>query len=126
VLLRSFQVLPRNCYPDDVVGLVGGASPLGPVPVPAPVLEDEPEPDLLPILGQFLVDPEEDVPLELTGGVGLVDPDEFVEVPLPVDELVPVELVELVLDVLVAALATSAPPVTRPPVSALIARTLRR
>ena len=84
-----------------------------------------------PILGQFLVEPEEDVPLELLGDVEFADPDEFVEEPLPVDvltadPLVPVELVELVLDVLVAALATNAPPVTRPPVSAPIARTLRR
>jgi hypothetical protein len=101
-----------------VAGLVEGVVPLGP--------ELEPDPD--PMFGQFLVD--EDEPLELLGAVVLVDPEEFVEELLPVDELVPdplaaVELVELVLDVLVAALATTAPPATRPLVRAPIASALR-
>ncbi len=99
-----------------MAGLVEGVVPLGP----------ELEPD--PMFGQFLVD--EDEPLELLGAVVLVDPEEFVEELLPVDELVPdplaaVELVELVLDVLVAALATTAPPATRPLVRAPIASALR-
>jgi hypothetical protein len=107
--------------PAGVAGVVVGAAPLGP--------ELEPDPD--PMFGQFLV--EEDVPLEpleLLGVVVLVDPEEFVEELLPVDELVPdplaaVELVELVLGVLVAALATTAPPATRPLVRAPIASALR-
>ena len=101
-----------------MAGLVDGGVPLGP--------ELEPDPD--PMFGQFLVD--EDAPLELLGAVVLVDPEEFVEELLPVDELVPdplaaVELVELVLGVLVAALATTAPPATRPLVRAPIASALR-
>jgi hypothetical protein len=117
--------LLRRCgYSEDVAELDGGV-PLGPVPLGA-----VPE----PMLGQSFVEPEDDVPLELVGGVVLAEPEEFVEVPLPDDELVPDvpdplvpdELVALVVDVLVAALATSAPPVTRPPVSAPIARALRR
>ena len=104
--------------PAGVAGVVVGAAPLGP--------ELEPDPD--PMFGQFLV--EEDVPLELLGVVVLVDPEEFVEELLPVDELVPdplaaVELVELVLGVLVAALATTAPPASRPLVRAPIASALR-
>jgi hypothetical protein len=80
------------------------------------------------MFGQFLVD--EDDPLELLGVVVLVDPEEFVEELLPVDALVPdplaaVELVELVVGVLVAALATTAPPATRPLVRAPIASALR-
>ena len=82
------------------------------------------------MFGQSFVEPDDDVPLELPGGDVPEDP-EFDEDPLPVDALEPdppaaVELVELVLGVLVAALATNAPPVTRPPVSAPIARALRR
>ncbi len=106
-----------------MAGLVGSAPPLGPDP--------DPDLDPDPMLGQFLVEPEDEVPLELLGGVVLADPEEFVDEPLPVDELVPdplvpVELVELVVGVLVAALAANAPPVMRPPVSAPIARALRK
>ena len=94
-----------------------GASPPGPVLVP--------DPD--PMFGHFLL---EDEPFALVGGDVLVDPAEFVEEPLPVDELVPdplepVALVELVLEVVVAAFATSAPPATRPLVRAPIAIALR-
>jgi len=118
-------MLPPTHYPKEVVGFVGGTTPLGPVPELVPELGFD------PMLGQFFVEPDDEVPLELLDGVVLVEPEVFVEEPLPVDEpvpdaVVPVELVELVLDVLVAALATNAPPVTRPPVSAPIARTLRR
>jgi hypothetical protein len=86
------------------------------------------------MFGQFLVDEDElpelpELP-ELLGVVVPVDPEEFVEELLPVDELVPdplaaVELVELVFEVLVAALATTAPPAMRPLVRAPIASALR-
>lgn len=93
----------------------------------------DPEPDPLPISGQFLVEPDpEDEP----------EPDDELEEPdpvlpdpeLPVFELedgVVVEELELVpefpvvVDV-VAALATSAPPARSPDVSAPTARTLRK
>jgi hypothetical protein len=73
--------------------------------------------------GQFLLEPEpepEDAEfdpeaLEVLGVLEVV--------PLPDDEVVPLELV---LDVLVAALAASAPPVRRPAVSAVIAAALRK
>jgi hypothetical protein len=83
------------------------------------------------MLGQFLVEPDDEEPVELVGGVGLVDPDELLVgalpdaapvVPEPELELVPA-VVELVL---VAALATSAPPVTRPLVKAPTASALRK
>ncbi len=128
----------RSHYPEDAAGLVGADSPFGPVPDPDPDLDPDldpdPDPDLDPeelMLGQLLVEPEDEVPLALLGGVALADPEEFVDEPLPVDELVPdppvpVELVVLALDVLVAAFAANAPPVARPPVSAPTARALRR
>jgi hypothetical protein len=80
------------------------------------------------MLGQFLVEPEDEEPVEPFDGVELADPDELELVPLEPVELEPVELVpvELELDVGVAALATSAPPVTRPAVSALKATALRK
>jgi hypothetical protein len=68
------------------------------------------------MLGQFLVEPDDVEPDELLEGVELV----------PLVPLVLLVPVELVLDVLVAALATSAPPVTRPTVSAPNATALRR
>ncbi len=87
----------------------------------------------LPMLGQFLVDPEPELELD-------PEPVDALEEPEPADgveveefdveefdvELVPV-LPELpvVVDV-VAASATSAPPATRPDVSAPMASTLRR
>jgi hypothetical protein len=70
------------------------------------------------MFGQFLVEPELEV-----GGVEFVDPEDVEVVPLPDDEVVPLELV---LDVLVAALAASAPPVRRPAVSAVIVAALRK
>jgi hypothetical protein len=85
------------------------------------------------MFGQFLVEPE----LELE-----LDPVDELELPVPVfpapevpvfelDDGVVLEELELVPELpvvvdVVAALATSAPPATRPDVSALIARTLRR
>jgi hypothetical protein len=64
------------------------------------------------MFGQFLVEPEEDE---------RVEPEELEVDPVPDDEFVPLVLlvpVDPVLAVLVAALAASAPPVTRPAVSA--------
>jgi hypothetical protein len=80
------------------------------------------------MLGQSLVEPEDEERVELLDGVVLVDPEELELVPLEPVELVPVELVpvEFELDVVVAALATSAPPVTRPAVSALKATAFRK
>jgi len=81
------------------------------------------------MLGQFLVEPEDVEPLD---GVELVEPEELEVDPVPVEELVPdvpdvpLDPVELVVDVIVAALATSAPPVTRPAVSAPKATALRK
>jgi hypothetical protein len=93
---------------------VGGApEPDGGVP--------DPEPDPVPMSGQFLVEPDPElapgpeVPLlELDDGVVGEEPDvELVpELPVAVD--------------VVAASATSAPPARRPDVSAVTARTLRR
>jgi hypothetical protein len=77
----------------------------------------------VPMLGQFLVDPEEDDPVELLDGVVLVDPEPLAElvadVPLvPVVPALVLVVPALVLGVVVAALATSAPPAMRPLVSA--------
>ena len=98
--------------PEPVVGAADGR-----------VAELEPDPELDPMFGQFLLDTVEDEPVELEGVV-LVEPDEL---PEPLAE-VPLVLVDpvLVLDVLVAALAASAPPVIRPVVRAPMATTLRR
>lgn len=105
-----------------MVGLLAGASPLDP----------ESAPDFEPMSGQFLLEAGE--PLE-PFGVVLVDPEEFVEVLVPEDAVpdplagvelvVPVFDVLDVFDVLVAALAASAPPATRPLVSAPMAIALR-
>jgi hypothetical protein len=79
------------------------------------------------MLGQSLVEPEDEEPVELLDGMELVDPEELEVDPVPVGELVPdvpavsdvlLVPVEFVVEVLVAALATSAPPVMRPVVSA--------
>jgi hypothetical protein len=77
------------------------------------------------MFGQFFVDPEDADPVELLDGVEVVDPDELFEVLPPVAAVV-LEVLEVALDVLVAALATKAPPATRPLVSAPAASTLRR
>jgi hypothetical protein len=80
-------------------------------------------------LGQFLLEPDDEEPFELVGGVGLVDPDELlVGVPPGAAPVVPeLELVLAVVEpVLVAALATNAPPVTRPLVKAPTASALRK
>ncbi len=93
-------------YPDSVP-TPAGDEPLG----------EEPEFELLPMLGQSLVEPDEDDPVELLEGVELVELEEFE----------PEEFVlEPVLEVLVAALATSAPPVMSPAVRAPAAIALRR
>jgi hypothetical protein len=91
---------------------VGGApDPDGGVPLGAPEL-------LLPILGQFLVEPECALDPELAPELPLLELEEGVVLEEP--ELVP-ELPDVV-----AALATSAPPVRRPVVSAPTAMTLRK
>jgi hypothetical protein len=74
------------------------------------------------MFGQFFVDPEDADPVELLDGVEVVDPDELFGVVPPVAAVV-LELLEVAL---VAALATRAPPATRPLVSAPAASTLRR
>ena len=74
--------------------------------------------------GQFLVVPEEDDPVELVDGVVLVDPDESPE-ELEADVPLVLEVPVLVLGVVVAALATTAPPAMRPLASAPTATTLR-
>jgi hypothetical protein len=104
--------MPSPAHPEPVVGTAAGRS-----------ADPEPEPE--PILGQFLFDVLEEEPVELLEGVVFV-PVEFVDPPEPVAEvpLVPAEPV-LVLDVVVAASAISAPPVIRPLVSAPTATTLR-
>jgi hypothetical protein len=90
------------------------------------------------MLGQFFVEPDEDEPVEPLEGADPLDPeDPLADVPpdevpedvppvdvLP-DELVDDVLPELVLEELVAALATSAPPATRPLVRAPTASALR-
>jgi hypothetical protein len=91
-----------------------------------------PEPEFVPILGQSLVEPEEDDPVEPLG-VELVDPDEPLVLrldgavlelpePVPVD---PVLVLVAVEPELVAALAASAPPATSPLVNAPMASALR-
>jgi hypothetical protein len=75
-------------------------------------------------LGQFFVEPDGAEPVEPLGGVVVVDPEGLVVELLPDAAVVGVVL-ELVLDVLVAALATSAPPPMRPLVSAPAASALR-
>jgi hypothetical protein len=81
------------------------------------------------MFGQFLLEPDDEDPVELVGGVGLVDPDELV-VGVPPDGAPVVPEPEFVLVVvepaLVAALAANAPPVTRPLVNAPTASALRR
>jgi hypothetical protein len=77
------------------------------------------------MLGQFLLEPDADEPVELLDGVELVElVPELEPVPEPV-----VPEPELVFDVvepaLVAALATSAPPPTNPLVNAPTASALR-
>lgn len=98
--------------------------------------EPEPEPEPLGMLGQLCVEPELELP-ELEPDEP-DDPEPVLLEPVPellelddgavVEELVlALEPVVPVLDVLVvAASATSAPPVTRPAVSAPIANTFRR
>jgi hypothetical protein len=99
----------------------------------------EPDFDPFPMFGQSLVEPDPEFELEPE-----LDPDDVEELEepdpvlpepeLPVFELddgVVVEELELVPELplvvdVVAALATSAPPATRPEVSAPAARTLRR
>jgi hypothetical protein len=94
---------------------VGGApDPDGGVPLS--------EPDLLPMFGQFLVEPEPELELEAEPEPLLFELDEGVVVEEPDVELVP-EFPEVEV---VAALATSAPPASSPEVSALTARTLRK
>jgi hypothetical protein len=95
--------------------------PDGGVPVGAP--------DRLPMLGQFLVEPDPELALEPE--LPVLEPDDGVVVDEPDVEEFAVELVlelpelPVVVDV-VAALATSAPPARRPEVNAPTARTLRR
>jgi hypothetical protein len=122
-----------SVYPDSV------PVPAGDVPPgaePAPGLEPAAGLEPVPMLGQSLLDRDDDEPLALLEGVELVDPEEFepeeFEVaPVPDTGLVPLVplllvAVEPVLDVLVAALATSAPPVTSPAVRAPTATARRR
>jgi hypothetical protein len=103
----------------------------GGVPEPAggvPVWVPEP----LPMLGQLCVEPEPDPVLELEPEDVLGEPELVLLDPeLPVLVLVDGVVVELVPELpvvveVVAALATSAPPVTSPVVSAPTASTLRR
>jgi hypothetical protein len=104
------------------------------------VLEPEPEPgaavepDFEPMFGQFFGDAGGDDPVEpgeVLDGVVLVEPDEVsaaLLVVVLVGALLALVLGELVV-VLVgldAALAASAPPTTKPVVSAPVASTLRR
>lgn len=103
-------------HPDVLPVLPGGASPLVGW-----------EPELDPMLGQFLVEPDDDEPGALLDGV-VPDEAEDPSVDVVPDDVVPDEVPELVLDVLpllVAALATSAPPATRPLVRAPTASALR-
>jgi len=105
--------------PDD-----GGVpEPVGGVPVWVP------EP--LPMSGQLCVEPEPDPVLELEPEDVLGEPELVLLDPFPVLVLVDGVVVELVPELpvvveVVAALATSAPPVTSPVVSAPTASTLRR
>jgi hypothetical protein len=110
--------------------------PAGGVPVWLPVLlpmlgqfclEAEPEPELEP---EDVEEPELELPEPVLPELVLPEP-EFPVLELDdgavVDELLvePVPELPVVVDV-VAALATNAPPATRPEVSALVASTLRR
>ena len=103
-----------------------GALPDGPVPAGGW------DPEWVPMLGQFLVDPEGAEPLEepdgvVLDGVELAD-DEPVEELLDVPDVLDVldGVVVDGVDALVAASASNTPPVARPPVNALTASTLRR
>jgi hypothetical protein len=89
----------------------GGASPV-----------DGRDPEFEPMFGQFLLEPEDEDPVELLDGVEL-DPVELVD-PVEVDP-VEAELLEFVVAVLVAASAANAPPATSPLVNAPMASTLR-
>jgi hypothetical protein len=103
-----------GCYPaePEVDPDVGGApEPEGGVP----------EPDPLPMSGQFLVEPDPELGLEPE--VPPLELEEGVVAEVPDVELVP-ELPDA-LDV-VAASAASAPPARRPDVNAPTARALRR
>lgn len=145
-LSRASWVDPRpGClYEPEAEPDPAGGAPDAPAGGAAcePELELEPEP--LPMFGHFWVEPLPELELELEPDVPELEPDElapeFEPEPEPVLELVfelldvdgvvvdalvlalePVEPVLLV----VAASATSAPPATRPVVSAPIAKTLR-
>jgi hypothetical protein len=131
----------RSSVPGRGPGLCGGqapeaADPLlepdgGGPPEPEGGVPD-PEPDPLPMSGQFLVEPDPELEDELEEPE---EPDPVLPVPvLPVFEFpagVVVDELELVpefpvaVDV-VAALATRAPPARSPEVSAPTARTLRK
>jgi hypothetical protein len=121
------------------VGTCGGQDPEfdpefgrddGAVPEPAGAV---PPPDPLPMSGQLRVDPDPDPelePEELPDEPELVLPDPELPVLVPDDGVVVDEL-ELVPELpvlveVVAALAASAPPVTRPAVSAPTPSMLRR
>ncbi len=122
----------RNYEPevDPLLEPERGGAPSGAVPDPDGGVVPVPDLDPLPMSGQFLVEPdpelveepEEPVPafpepvlpvFEFDdGAVGGDEPELLPELPVVVD--------------VVAALATSAPPATRPEVSAPTASTLRR
>ena len=72
----------------------------------------------VPMFGQSLVEPDDDEPVELLEGVDVDEPEE-----VEPEEL---EVAPVLVDVLVAALATNAPPVTSPAVRAPKATALRR
>jgi hypothetical protein len=109
---------------------VGGPDPDGGLP------DSAPEPDPVPMFGQFFVEPDPELELEpefeLEPEPELVDeldePDPEFPAPVVPEPVLPVfELDDGVLvDDVVAALATSAPPATRPDVKAPTARTFRR
>ena len=85
-------------------------------------LELEPE----PMFGQLWVDDEPEPPVELEPEDGVVAELDEPVVPDVPDELVDVvEDPELVVDVVVAASATSPPPMTRPEASAPMPTTVR-
>jgi hypothetical protein len=125
----------RHCsaenYAPDVVPLLEPDE--GGPPVPDGGVPD-PEPDPLPMSGQFLVEPDPE--LELDPDPEL-DPEDELDEPDPVlpvfeldagavvDEFELVPEFPVVVDV-VAALATNAPPARSPDVSAPTARTLRK
>jgi hypothetical protein len=76
------------------------------------------------MLGQFLLDVVEDDLVEVLEGAVLVEPVELLEAVPDVADVAAEPV--LVLDVLVAASATIAPPAMRPLVSAPTATTLRK